>query len=92
MSKPPIPPYPPEPAEFNLSDLPLLKGKAAAAEWVIEALGMPCSVVTIEKALAKGKLSSSLYQGAIWFSTRDLWRWMMSHRRLSETDRLAVTR
>ncbi|OBA71674.1 hypothetical protein A5633_22990 [Mycolicibacterium elephantis] len=93
MSKPPIPAYPPEPPELNLSDLPTLKGKAAAAEWVIETLGLPCSVVTIEKALAKGKLSSSLYQGAIRFSTRDLWRWVvLAHRRPSETDRLAVAR
>ncbi|MGY4648387.1 hypothetical protein [Mycobacterium sp. URHB0021] len=92
MSKPPLPPYPPEPPELNLSDLPSIKGKAAAAEWVIETLGLPCSEVTIDKALRNGKLSSSLYMGAIRFSTRDLWRWMMSHRRPSETDRLAVSR
>lgn len=93
MSRPPIPPCPPEPPDLNLSDLPTIKGKDAAAQWVTEALGLPCSVVTIKKALQNGKLSSSLYQGAIRFSTRDLWRWVvLAHRRPSETDRMVAAR
>jgi hypothetical protein len=72
---------PPEPADLNLSDLPTVKGKDGAVCWFRDVLGVPISMNSVIQNTNNRRLASSLLGGAVWYSTRDLWRFVMEQRR-----------
>lgn len=74
---------PPEPPGLQLSDLPLIEGRAAASRWFRDELGVVVAVNRIKTAQINGELPyTSLGQGGkSCYATRDLWRWIVSRRR-----------
>jgi hypothetical protein len=72
---------PDEPPGLVLSDAPTIKGKAGAVVWYREVLGTPVSMNNVVVATNNRTLPSYLIGGAVFYSSRDLYRHITKNRR-----------
>jgi hypothetical protein len=72
---------PEDPPGLALSDAPTIKGKAGAVAWYREVLGVPVSMNNVTVATNNRTLPSYLIGGAVFYSTRDLYRHITRNRR-----------
>lgn len=68
----------PVPPPMQLSTLPTIKGKTAAHAWITEELGVALSLNHVVTAANKRQISRRIIKGAIYFSTQDLFDWVMA--------------
>jgi hypothetical protein len=66
---------------LELSERPTIKGKVAAHEWYRDVMGLPITRNEIETRTASKELPSFWIGGALWFSTQDLYNYVMAQRR-----------
>jgi hypothetical protein len=71
MSRPTQPP-------IQLSMLPTIKGKKAAHAWIAEELGVALTLNHVVTAANKRQIPRRIIKGAIYFSTQDLYDWVMA--------------
>lgn len=77
-----VPPcVPDDPPGLVLSDAPTIKGKVGAVAWYREVLGVPVSMNNVVVATNKRILPSYLIGGAVFYSSRDLYRHITKNRR-----------
>lgn len=62
-----------------LSSVPTIRGRAGAHRWLNDVLGVPVRLNYVRAATAKGELTGVKISGALFFSTRVLFDWIMSH-------------
>lgn len=62
-----------------LSTLPTIRGREAAHRWLNDVLGVPVRLNYVRVAVAKGEIPSTRMSGALFFSTRALFDWLMAH-------------
>ncbi len=74
----PLPPDPP--SDVRLSYVPDIPQYDGAAQWCNEHLGVPVTGVTIKKAVRNRALPRTILMGRMYFSSQDLWNWLMSRR------------
>jgi len=67
-----------KPTELKLSKLPTIKGKKAAHAWIANELGVPLSLNHVVTAANKKQISRRIIKGAIYFSTADLYDWVVA--------------
>ncbi|WP_375481991.1 hypothetical protein [uncultured Mycobacterium sp.] len=72
---------PDDPPELALSDAPTIKGKAGAVAWYRDVLGIPVTMNNVVVATNNRTLPSYLIGGAVYYSTRDLYRYITKDRR-----------
>ncbi|WP_428338796.1 hypothetical protein [Mycobacterium sp.] len=72
---------PDDPPGLVLSDAPTIKGKAGAVAWYREVLGIPVSMNNVTVATNNRALPSYLIGGAVFYSSKDLYRYITSERR-----------
>lgn len=70
---------PPPPAGLAVSRVPTLKGKRAAWVWINNELGVELSMNHVVTAANKKEIPRTMIRGAIFFSTQDLYTWVMGH-------------
>lgn len=70
-----------DPPNLTLSDAPTIKGKQGAVEWYREVLGIPVSKNNVLVATNNRTLPSYLIGGAVYYSSRDLYRHVTRNRR-----------
>lgn len=75
------PPEPADPPGIVLSDAPTIKGKQGAVEWYRTVLGIPVSMNNVVVATNNYTLPSYLIGGAVYYSTKDLYRHITRNRR-----------
>ncbi|WP_006247733.1 hypothetical protein [Mycolicibacterium tusciae] len=68
----------PPPPNLQLSSLPTIKGKKAAHEWITQELGVALSLNHVVTAANKKQIPRRIIKGAIYFSTQDLYDWVMA--------------
>jgi hypothetical protein len=68
------PTIPDDPPGLTLSDAPTIKGKRGAVDWYREVLGIPVSMNNVVVATNNRTLPSYLIGGAVFYSSRDLYR------------------
>lgn len=74
-------PIPEPPSWISLSYIPDVgPGYDAAAEWCVGVCKIPVTGVTIKKAVINRKLPRTILTGKMWFSTADLWAYLMGER------------
>lgn len=61
-----------------LSTVPTVRGRVGAHAWINEVLGVPVRLNLVRSATAKGEISATKIGGALFFSTRSLFDWIMS--------------
>lgn len=61
----------------ELSKLPTIKGKKAAHAWITEQLGVQLSLNHVVTAANKKQIPRRIIKGAIYFSTQDLYDWVV---------------
>ena len=79
MARMPIQNQPP--AGVELSTLPTIRGRDAAHEWIVETLKVPVRRNMIVSAANNRKIGRKLgphMGGALYFSTQELFDWIMS--------------
>jgi hypothetical protein len=77
--------YKPEPpAELRLSAAPTLKGKQAAHRWITEEMGVAMTLNYFVTQTNQHRVPHTWIGRAMFFSTQDLWQWVISHRRPAE--------
>lgn len=59
-----------------LSDVPTIRGRAAAHRWLNDVLGVPVRLNYVRTAVAKGEVPCTM-SGALFFSTQSLFDWIM---------------
>ncbi|WP_078292955.1 hypothetical protein [Mycobacterium sp. D16R24] len=69
-------PAPPE--GVALSQLPTIRGKDAACEWINDALGVPIRKNMIVEAANARTMPCRKIGGALYFSTQGLFEWVTS--------------
>ncbi|UXA11809.1 hypothetical protein KXD97_28255 [Mycobacterium sp. SMC-8] len=69
------------PAELALSAAPTLKGKQAAHRWIAEELGVAMTLNYFVTQANQHRVPHHWIGRAMYFSTLDLWHWVMSHHR-----------
>ncbi|BCO43907.1 hypothetical protein MINTM020_47620 [Mycobacterium paraintracellulare] len=72
-----LPNRPPVP-NLKLSKLPTIKGKKAAHAWITGELGVALSLNHVVTAANKKLIPRRIIKGAIYFSTQDLYDWVMA--------------
>lgn len=75
------PPAPADPPDLALSEAPTIKGKQGAVDWYRTALGIPVSMNNVVVSTNNHTLPSYLIGGAVYYSTRDLYRHVTRNRR-----------
>jgi hypothetical protein len=70
-----------DPPGLTLSDAPTIRGKRGAVEWYRDVLGIPVSMNNVVVATNNRSLPSYLIGGAVYYSTRDLYRHITKNRR-----------
>jgi hypothetical protein len=74
--------YKPEPpAELKLSAAPTLKGKQAAHQWITEKMGVAMTLNYFVTQANQHRVPHTWIGRAMFFSTQDLWNWVISHHR-----------
>lgn len=63
---------------MRLSTLPTIKGKKAAHTWITEELGVALSLNHVVTAANKRQIPRRIIKGAIYFSTQDMYDWVMA--------------
>jgi hypothetical protein len=58
--------------------LPTIKGKKAAHAWITEELGVALTLNHVVTAANKRQIPRRIIKGAIYFSTQDLYDWVMA--------------
>lgn len=82
MSRSPIP---------ELTPYPTIKGKQGAVAWYRDTLGVDVIKCNdIERNAASGDLPSFKVSGALWFSTQDLYDYLMSKRRVAQPEQVSA--
>jgi len=71
------PPTMPIPPGLRLSRLPTVKGKKAAHAWIATELGVALSLNHVVTAANKKQIPRRIIKGAIYFSTQDLYDWVV---------------
>jgi hypothetical protein len=66
------------PPNLQLSSLPTIKGKKAAHQWITQELGVALSLNHVVTAANKKQIPRRIIKGAIYFSTQDLYDWVMA--------------
>ena len=66
---------------LTLSDAPTIKSKAGAVVWYRDVLGIPVSMNNVVVATNNRTLPSYLIGGAVFYSTRDLYKYITKDRR-----------
>ena len=72
---------PDPPAELQLSAAPTLKGKQAAHKWITEEMGVPMTLNYVVTQANQHRIPHTWIGRAMYFSTADLWSWVISHHR-----------
>lgn len=70
-TKPPVP-------DVKLSKLPTIKGKKAAHAWIANQMGVQLSLNHVVTAANKKQIPRRIIKGAIYFSTQDLYDWVVA--------------
>ena len=70
-------PYEPPPGVV-LSNIPTIRGRVAAHRWLNDVLGVPVSLNYVRAATAKDQIPATRMSGALFFSTRSLFDWIMA--------------
>lgn len=70
---PPVPP-----PGVMLTDVPTVRGRVAAHRWLNDVLGVPVTLSYVRQATARGQLKGTKMGGALFFSTRGLFEWIMA--------------
>lgn len=81
MSRSPIP---------ELTPYPTVKGKQGAVNWYKDALGVDVKHNDIHRKASSGELPSFMVSGALWFSTQDLYDYLMSKRRAAQPEQVSA--
>lgn len=81
MSRSPIP---------ELTPYPTIKGKQGAVTWYRDALGVDVKFNEIKINAASGELPSFIVSGALWFSTQDLYDYLMAKRRVAQPEQVSA--
>ena len=68
----------PMPSGLQLNKLPTIKGKKTAHAWITEQLGVRLSLNHVVTAANKKQIPRRIIKGAIYFSTQDLYDWVVS--------------
>lgn len=68
----------PVPPGLQLSKLPTIKGKTAAHAWISKELGVALSLNHVVTAANKKQIPRRIIKGAIYFSTQDLYDWVVA--------------
>ena len=68
-----------------LSSVPTIRGREAAHRWLNDVLGVPVRLNYVRTAVAKGEVPCTRMSGALFFSTRALFDWIMSHNNETNT-------
>lgn len=76
MARTPIKHEPPP--GVALSTVPTIRGRAAAHAWLNDVLGVPVRLNYVRAAVARGEIHAVRMGGALHFSTRALFDWIMS--------------
>ncbi len=73
-------PAPTKPAipNLELTNLPTIKGKKAAHAWITGELGVQLSLNHVVTAANKKQIPRRIIKGAIYFSTQDLYDWVVA--------------
>jgi hypothetical protein len=66
------------PPGVTLSTVPTIRGRAGAHRWLNDMLGVPVRLNYVRGATARGEIPSVRMSGALFFSTRGLFDWIMS--------------
>lgn len=66
------------PPGVALTNVPTIRGRAGAHRWLNDVLGVPVRLNYVRAATAKGELTGVRMSGALFFSTQDLFDWIMS--------------
>lgn len=61
-----------------LSSVPTIRGRVAAHRWLNDVLGVPVSLNYVRSAAAKDEISCTRMGAAKFYSTRNLFDWIMS--------------
>lgn len=69
---------PPPPAGLVLNPVPTIKGKAAAAQWICDKLGIAVTERYITNATNRREIEFAKIMGACWYSESGLYRFVMS--------------
>lgn len=69
---------PDPPANLDLSPLPTIKGKPAAAAWIRDTLGVEISPRAIKTATDRRQIEVAKLGGACYYSPLGLYRFVMS--------------
>lgn len=72
-----VPNKPPTP-NMKLSKLPTIKGKKAAHAWITSELAVQLSLNHVVTAANKKQIPRRIIKGAIYFSTQDLYDWVVA--------------
>lgn len=64
-----------------LTPQPTVRGKQGAVSWYRDVLGVEFKLNAVRAATASGELPSFMISGGTWYSTQDLFDWVMSKRR-----------
>lgn len=75
----------PEPPGLELSDVPSIRGKDGAMAWFRDELGVPVGIRLVKESTENHTLPSYIIGGAVYYSSRDLWRWLATRRRSAVT-------
>jgi hypothetical protein len=62
-----------------LSTVPTIRGREGAHRWLTDVLGVPVRLNYVRVAVARGEIPFTRMSGALFFSTRALFDWIMSH-------------
>jgi hypothetical protein len=66
------------PPGVTLTTVPTIRGRAGAHRWLNDTLGVPVRLNYVRAATARGEIASVKMGGALFFSTRSLFDWIMS--------------
>lgn len=66
------------PPGLQLSKLPTIKGKKAAHAWITKELHVQLSLNHVVTAANKKQIPRRIIKGAIYFSTQDLYDWVLA--------------
>lgn len=73
-----VAPTKPRVPNVELSSLPTIKGKKAAHAWITGELGVQLSLNHVVTAANKKQIPRRIIKGAIYFSTQDLYDWVVA--------------
>lgn len=72
---------PDPPPDLKLSPAPTLKGKQAAHRWITDKMGVAMTWHYFKSSADKHLVPHTWIGRAMFFSTQDLWNWVMDHHR-----------